>query len=236
MEPLKISKPGTLYVVATPIGNLEDITLRALDILRQVSVVACEDTRKTGRLLHRYNIKKRLISYYEPVERKRLPLILNTLRSGGHVALVSDAGTPGISDPGYPLIHQAISEGLPVVPIPGASAMATALSASGLPCHNFLFLGFPPPKKAASFKLLQSLGNLSATLVFYIPVRRISVFLQTAKEALGDRRIVVAREMTKIHEEFIRGRINEILMALKSQELKGEATLLIEGKTRKSAG
>jgi 16S rRNA (cytidine1402-2'-O)-methyltransferase len=235
MGDLKITKPGTLYVVATPIGNLEDITLRALDILRRVEVVACEDTRKTGRLLQRYELKKRLISYYEPVERKRLPLILETLRSGGDVALVSDAGTPGISDPGYPLIYQAISEGLPVVPIPGASAVASALSASGLPCHRFLFLGFPPPKKAASFKLLQSLGSESATLVFYIPVRRIAGFLQTARDVLGDRRIVIAREMTKIHEEFIRGRIDEVLSALISRDLKGEATLLIEGKTRKTA-
>jgi 16S rRNA (cytidine1402-2'-O)-methyltransferase len=236
MADSKNSNTGTLYVVATPLGNMKDITLRALDVLGRVDAIACEDTRKTGRLLQRYEIKKRLISYYQPVERKKLPLILDIIRGGGDVALVSDAGTPGLSDPGYPLIEKAISEGLPVVPIPGVSAVASALSASGLPCHRFLFLGFPPPKKAATVKLLQSLEEEKATLVFYLPVRRIADFLGAARAALGDRRAVIARELTKKHEEFIRGRISEILEALASRELKGEATLLIEGKTRKQAG
>jgi 16S rRNA (cytidine1402-2'-O)-methyltransferase len=233
MSDSRADNPGTLYIVATPLGNLEDITLRALNVLHSVEVIACEDTRQTSKLLNRYEIKKRLLSYYQPVEKKKLPLILNILRKGGDVALVSDAGTPGISDPGYPLIREVIANGILVIPIPGASAVASALSASGLPCHRFLFLGFPPPKKNASIKLLQSLADESATLIFYIPVRRISGFLEEAVNIFGNRRIVIAREMTKIHEEFIRGPLNEIKTELKSRELKGEATLLIEGKGKK---
>jgi 16S rRNA (cytidine1402-2'-O)-methyltransferase len=234
MNTVKKHTYGTLFIVATPIGNLEDITLRALKILQQVSVVACEDTRKTGRMLQKYKIKQKLFSYYQPKEKQRLPQILDMLRGGGDVALVSDAGTPGLSDPGYPLIKKALSEGIRVVPIPGPAAVTAALSAAGLPTSRFLFLGFPPPKKTAVEKLLKSLIEESATLVFYIPVRKIPAILEIVNNTMGDRTVVIARELTKLHEEFLRGQPQQILLRLNSTTLKGEATLLIEGKQRKS--
>jgi 16S rRNA (cytidine1402-2'-O)-methyltransferase len=220
---------GHLFVVATPIGNLEDITLRALRILGQVEAIACEDTRQTVKLLNRYGLKKRLISYFHPREGQKVPEIVALVRSGRDVALVSDAGTPGISDPGFPLIREALKEGLPVVPIPGPSAVATALSASGLPTHRFLFAGFPPPKKEGLRKLIGSLKEEEATLVFYLPTRRIHEFLEAVLTGMGDRRVVIARELTKIHEEFIRGTASGLLDDLKSRTLKGEATVLIDG-------
>ncbi|TEU06913.1 MAG: 16S rRNA (cytidine(1402)-2'-O)-methyltransferase [Candidatus Aminicenantes bacterium] len=230
------NKPsGTLYVVATPIGNLEDLTLRALRILEGVSLIACEDTRQTGKLLTRYNIKKTLISYYHPRESQKIPRIIDHLKRGEDVALVTDSGTPGISDPGYPLIREAITQGVKIVPIPGASALTAALSTSGLPTHRFLFLGFPPPKKEGTKKLLSSLKDEKSTLVFYLPTRRLHSFLQTALETIGNRRIVVAREMTKIHEEFIRGTAEELAQNLGQKKLKGEATILIEGSKSKPA-
>ncbi|MGD8534544.1 MAG: 16S rRNA (cytidine(1402)-2'-O)-methyltransferase [Candidatus Aminicenantes bacterium] len=224
------NKPwGILYVVATPIGNLEDLTFRALRILEDVSLIACEDTRQTRKLLTRYNIKKALISYYHPRESQKTPQIINQLKKGKDVALVTDSGTPGISDPGYPLIREAISRGIQIIPIPGASALTAALSASGLPTHRFLFLGFPSPKKVATKKLLSSLKNEKSTLVFYLPTRRLLSFLETALETLGNRPVVVARELTKIHEEFIRGTVGELVNSLKNRKLKGEATVLIQG-------
>ncbi len=221
--------PGTLYVVATPIGNLEDVTLRALRVLGEVRAVACEDTRQTLKLLNRYGLKKRLVSYFQPQEGRKIPEILGILRAGGGVALVSDSGTPGLADPGYPLIREALREGIPVVPIPGPSAAVCALSASGLPTHRFLFLGFPPPKKTGLRKLLQGVREERATLVLYLPLRRIVEFLDALLEELGDRQVVVAREMTKVHEEFIRGKAAEIMARLGEKALKGEATVLIEG-------
>jgi len=230
------NKPsGTLYVVATPIGNLEDLTFRALRILEGVSLIVCEDTRQTGKLLTRYNIKKTLISYYHPRESQKIPRIIDYLKRGEDVALVTDSGTPGISDPGYPLIREAINQGIKIVPIPGASALTAALSTSGLPTHRFLFLGFPPPKKEATKKLLSSLKDEKSTLVFYLPTRRLHSFLQTALETIGNRQIVVAREMTKIHEEFIRGTTEELAQNLGQKKLKGEATILIEGSKSKPA-
>lgn len=226
---------GTLFIVATPIGNLEDITLRALKILKQVSAVACEDTRKTGRMLHKYQIKQTLLSYYQPKEKQRLPHILDMLKSGKDVALVSDAGTPGISDPGYPLVKRALSEGIHVIPIPGPSAVTAALSAAGLPTSRFLFLGFPPPKKSAFEKLLRSRIEESATLVLYIPARKIPAVLEIVKKIMGDRTVVIARELTKLHEEFLRGQPQALLLQLKDSALRGEVTLLIEGKQRKSS-
>lgn len=220
---------GILYVVATPIGNLEDLTFRALRILEDVSLIACEDTRQTRKLLTKYNIKKSLISYYHPRESQKIPQIISQLKKGKDVALVTDSGTPGISDPGYPLIREAISRGIQIIPIPGASALTAALSASGLPTHRFLFLGFPSPKKVATKKLLSSLKNEKSTLVFYLPTRRLFSFLETVLETLGDRPVVVARELTKVHEEFIRGTVGELVKSLKERELKGEATVLIQG-------
>ena len=230
------NKPsGTLYVTATPIGNLEDLTFRALRILEGVSLIACEDTRQTRKLLTRYNIKKTLISYYHPRESQKIPRIIDHLKRGEDVALVTDSGTPGISDPGYPLIREAISNRIKIIPIPGASALTAALSASGLPTHRFLFLGFPPPKKEGTKKLLSSLKDEKSTLVFYLPTRRLHSFLQAVLETIGNRQVVVAREMTKIHEEFIRGTAEELGKNLGQKKLKGEATLLIEGSKSKSA-
>ncbi|MBC8359550.1 MAG: 16S rRNA (cytidine(1402)-2'-O)-methyltransferase [Candidatus Aminicenantes bacterium] len=227
-ENSKHKPSGSLYVVATPIGNLEDLTLRALRILGEVSTIACEDTRQTKKLLNKYNIKKPLISYYQPWEKQKIPQIIRLLKNGKDVALVTDSGTPAISDPGFLLIREAIEQGVKIIPLPGASALTTALSAAGLPTHRFLFLGFPPPKKVATTKLLQSLKNESVTLVFYLPTRRISTFLKLSLDILGNRKIVIAREMTKIYEEFFRGTTKELLKSLEGKKLKGEATVLIE--------
>jgi 16S rRNA (cytidine1402-2'-O)-methyltransferase len=227
------TKRGTLYIVATPIGNLEDLTIRGLRILKEVAAIACEDTRQTVKLLNKYGIHKKLISYYQPREGQRIPRILGLLESGEDVALVSDAGTPGISDPGFRLIREALKLGFKIVPVPGPSALVAALSAAGLPTHRFLFLGFPPPKKEQTQKLLQSLGREEATLIFYLPLRRLDEFLELAQGALGDREAVVAREMTKIHEEFLRGRISKIREESKTTSRKGEATLLIGGRPKK---
>jgi 16S rRNA (cytidine1402-2'-O)-methyltransferase len=221
--------PGDLYIVATPIGNLEDLTFRALRTLGEVSVIACEDTRQTIKLLNKYSIKKKLISYYQPKESQKIPKIISLLNQGKDVALVTDSGTPGISDPGYPLIREAIRQGIKIIPIPGPAAITAALSASGLPTHRFLFLGFLPPKKEATRKLLNSLKNEKATLVFYLPTRRLLPFLGITRETIGNRQIVIAREMTKIYEEFLRGTTEELLKKLEGKKLKGEATVLIEG-------
>ena len=220
---------GRLYVVATPIGNLEDITLRALRVLGEVAAIACEDTRQTVKILNRYGLKKPLISYFHPREGQRIPEIIRQLKEGRDIALVSDAGTPGISDPGFPLIREALRGGIPVIPIPGPSAVAAALSAAGLPTHRFLFVGFPPAKKTGLPKFLEPLAGEGATLVFYLPTRRLAEFLKAVTEILGDRQVVVARELTKIHEEFLRGNACDLARAVGSRTLKGEATVLVEG-------
>lgn len=230
------SEKGRLFVVATPIGNLEDLSLRVLRILQEVDAIACEDTRQTLKLLTRYGIKKRLISYYQPKEGRKIPLILSLLREGKDVALVSDSGTPGISDPGYPLIREAVQSGLKVVPLPGPSAVTAALSVSGLPTHRFLFLGFPPPRKEKTRKWLLSLVAEEATLVFYLPARRLAEFLALAEEALGDREAAVARELTKVHEEVVRGRISRLRHDLGTRTPRGEMTVVIRGSRRKKAG
>lgn len=220
---------GRLFVVGTPVGNLEDITLRALRVLGEVAAIACEDTRQTIKILNRYGIRKPLLSYFQPQEGRRVPEIVRLLQEGKDVALVSDAGTPGISDPGFPLIRAALKEGIAVVPIPGPSAVTAALSASGLPTHRFLFVGFPPPKATGLRKLLESLAAEKATLIFFLPTRKIPEFLAAVAGILGDRRVVVARELTKIHEEFLRGTVSELAAAIGSRALKGEATVLVEG-------
>jgi 16S rRNA (cytidine1402-2'-O)-methyltransferase len=224
---------GNLYVVATPVGNLEDLTFRALRILSQVEAIACEDTRQTLKLLSRYKIKKRLISYFQPKEGQKIPQIIRLLEEGKDVALVSDSGTPGISDPGFRLIREAISRGLKIIPVPGPSALIAALCAAGLPSHRFLFLGFPPAKKERTKKLLLSLKDEEATLIFYLPPRKLADFLEAVEETLGNRLSVLARELTKIHEEFIRADIRTLREKLGKMVLKGEATFLVCGKSRK---
>ena len=221
---------GSLYIVATPIGNLEDITLRALRVLGEVAVIACEDTRQTIKLLNKYGIKKELISYYQPREGRKIPLLLDILKKGKDIALVSDSGTPGISDPGFRLIREALKERIKVIPIPGPTASAAALSASGLPTHRFKFVGFPPPKKEAAKKWLVSMAEEEVTLIFYLPARKAVEFLGSVAEIWGERQVVLARELTKIYEEFLRGSAKEVLDLIAKRVLKGEITLLVNGK------
>ncbi len=226
---------GTLYVVATPIGNLEDITLRALRILREVDQIACEDTRHTRHLLDRHGITKPLVSYHEHNEQARAEELLRELEGGKNIALVSDAGTPLIADPGYRLVAQARSRGVTVSPIPGASALISALSASGLPTDSFFFGGFLPARKTQRRKILEEMKSYPATLVFYEAPHRILEALGDIAEVLGPRRVTVGRELTKIHEEFLVGNASEVLDALaKRPPLKGEITLMI-GKGEASA-
>jgi 16S rRNA (cytidine1402-2'-O)-methyltransferase len=219
---------GTLYVVATPIGNLEDISLRALRILREVDQIACEDTRQTRKLLDRHGISKPMVSYHEHNEQARAEQLLRELEAGKNIALVSDAGTPLIADPGYRLVAQARAQGVTVSPIPGASALIGALSASGLPTDSFYFGGFLPAKKTQRRKTLEELKSYPATLVFYEAPHRILEALIDIAEVLGPRRVTLGRELTKIHEEFLVGEASELREALeKRPTLKGEITLMI---------
>ena len=222
---------GILYIVATPIGNLEDITLRALRVLREVDLVAAEDTRRTRQLLTHYGIRKPLISYHEYNRRMREKTLLQELREGKNIALVTDAGTPGISDPGEELVRGAIQESIPLVPIPGPAALVTALSVSGLPTESFLFYGFLPSKAAARKKWLVSLKDRAETLVFYESPRRLGSLLEETAQILGDRRVVVAREMTKVYEEVYRGTVSEVLEQIGKKEVRGEVTVILEGCT-----
>lgn len=227
---LHIDETGALYVVATPIGNRDDITIRALNILGQVDLVAAEDTRHTGRLLAHHNIKCRMISFHEHNERKRTPDLINRLKAGSSVALVSNAGTPSVSDPGYRLVKEAIDSDIRVIPIPGVSAAITALCVAGMPTDSFVFLGFPAKKKARRLNQLNDLAGEHRTIVFYESPRRISTFLEEIIDIMGDRYGVLAREMTKLHEEFIRGSLSEILSSLNARPaIKGECTLLVTG-------
>ncbi|SPF38386.1 Ribosomal RNA small subunit methyltransferase I [Candidatus Sulfotelmatobacter kueseliae] len=219
----------TLYLVATPIGNLEDITLRALRVLKEVDVIACEDTRQTQKLLNHYAIATRTTSYHEHNEMTRAAELVKQMQEGASVALVTDAGMPGISDPGYRLITLAIRHHVPVVPVPGASAFLAALVASGLPTDSFRFSGFLPPKRGERRAALEAIRNSPRTAVFYEAPHRIIETLTDVVEVLGiARHVVVAREVTKLHEEFLRGSASEVLTDLKSREaVKGEITLLI---------
>ena len=220
--------PG-LYLVATPIGNLEDITLRAVRVLKESDVIACEDTRQTQKLLSHYGITTRTTSYHEHNELTRASELILELEQGARIALVTDAGMPGISDPGFRLVSLAIRHHVPVVPIPGASAFLAALVASGLPADSFRFSGFLPPKRGQRKEALENIRNSPRTQVFYEAPHRLKEALEDIVEVLGARRyIVVAREVTKLHEEFLRGRAGEILEQLNSRgEVKGEITLLI---------
>lgn len=219
---------AALYLIATPIGNLEDITLRALRILREeVDRIACEDTRHSRKLLDHYQITKPLISYHDHNERERGEQLLDALRAGERIALISDAGTPLISDPGYRLAASAASEGIPVIPIPGPSALISALCASGLPTDSFVFGGFLPPKQGQRRKALESWAASPATLVFYEAPHRIAEALEDVDAVLGSRPVVLARELTKLHEEFHRGTAAEIRAQLTSANSRGEMVLLI---------
>lgn len=225
-----IDETGALYVVATPIGNRDDITIRALNILGQVDLVAAEDTRHTGRFLSHHNIKCRMISFHEHNERERTPDLINRLKAGSSVALVSNAGTPSVSDPGYRLVKEAIDSDIRVIPIPGVSAAITALCVAGMPTDSFVFVGFPAKKKARRLNQLNDLAGEHRTIVFYESPRRISTFLEEIIDIMGDRYGVLAREMTKLHEEFIRGSLSEILSSLNARPaIKGECTLLVTG-------
>jgi 16S rRNA (cytidine1402-2'-O)-methyltransferase len=223
-------KPGTLFVVATPIGNLEDITLRALRILREVDLIAAEDTRHTRKLLSHFDIHTPLMSYYKEKEASRAQEIVARLLAGHQVALVSDAGTPGISDPGGILVHSAQEHGIAVVPVPGVSALATLLSVAGLTEPSHLFLGFLPAKGTERRKLLRGLKNDAHPLVFYESPRRIIASLADCLAELGDRRTVIGRELTKVHEEIASGGLAQLLAGLKAREaIKGEFVVLVAG-------
>jgi 16S rRNA (cytidine1402-2'-O)-methyltransferase len=220
--------PG-LYLVGTPIGNLEDITFRAVRVLKQADQIACEDTRQTQKLLNHYGIATRTVSYHEHNEFARAEELVRDLEAGARVALVTDAGMPGISDPGFRLISLAISHQIPVVPVPGASAFLAALAASGLPTDAFRFNGFLPPKSGQRRQMLESIKTSPRTQAFYEAPHRLKDAVEDVVAVLGkDRQLVVARELTKIHEEFLRGRSGDVLQILKSRgDIKGEITLLI---------
>ncbi|MDP2209201.1 MAG: 16S rRNA (cytidine(1402)-2'-O)-methyltransferase [Bacteroidota bacterium] len=221
-------QPGTLYIVSTPIGNLEDITFRAVKILSGVDLIAAEDTRKTKILLEHYNIKKELISYFQFNEAKRTPELIESLKSGKSIAIVSDAGTPGISDPAYRLVRAAIDDGINIIPIPGASALLAALVVSGLPTDGFVFEGFLPHKKGRRTKL-EHLKAESRTIILYESPHRILKTLQQLQETFGDRQVAVAREITKKFEEVFRGTLSEALNYFSSKSIKGEFVLVVKG-------
>ncbi len=223
-------RSGVLYVVATPIGHMKDITLRALEILGAVDLIAAEDTRHTGRFLAVHGIQKRLLSYHEHNEARRTPELIRLLREGSAVALVSDAGTPSISDPGYRLVQEAAGHHIRVVPIPGVSAAVAALSVSGLATDAFTFLGFPSRRKEKRLRQLAAAAQLPHTLIFYQSPQRLKVFLEELLAAVGDRPAVLAREITKMHEEFIRATLSEIAACIAGRDsVKGECTLLVAG-------
>ena len=232
----QIEAGGTLYVVGTPIGNKDDITLRALNTLKKVDLVAAEDTRLTGRFLLRHGIRVPLVSYHEHNESDRTADLIQRLRAGVSVALLSSAGTPTVSDPGYRLIEAAVFSGIAVVPIPGVSAAITALSVAGLATDAFVFIGFPAKKKGKRLKQLQVLSAETRTLIFYESPRRILALLGEIAEIMGDRKAALCREMTKLHEEFIRGAVSDIVKVLSGRTvIKGECTLLLEGQKQEEA-
>ncbi|MGH9359788.1 MAG: 16S rRNA (cytidine(1402)-2'-O)-methyltransferase [Terriglobia bacterium] len=218
---------GALFVVATPIGNLEDITLRAIRTLKEADLIACEDTRHTQGLLERYAIRTNLVSYHEHNEVMRAPELILLMEQGSRIALVSDAGMPAVSDPGYRLVRLAIRHGIAVTPVPGPSALVASLAASGLPIEHFRFLGFLPSKALPRQKALRSLAEAAETLVFYEAPHRVIEMIEDAIRILGDRPVVIAREVTKVHEEFLRGSASEVLGTLNGKSVKGEITVLI---------
>lgn len=218
---------GKLYIVATPIGNLEDITLRALRILKEVDVIAAEDTRQTLKLLNHFEITKHLISYHRHNESTKCELLIEKLKNGENVALVSDAGTPGISDPGEEVIKRAIEEKIEIIPVPGACAMINALICSGIDTKEFTFMGFLPLNKKLRKEKLEEIKNINKTIILYEAPHKIKETLKDLKEIINKRKIVLARELTKIHEEFIRGNIEQLIE--NAENYKGEMVIIIEG-------
>ena len=219
---------GVLYIVATPIGNLEDITLRAIRVLKEADAIAAEDTRHTQKLLSKFDIHTPLTSYHDHNKEEKAPVLVSRLLEGESIALVSDAGTPGISDPGYFLINLAIDQKVPVVPIPGATAAIAALSVSGLPTDRFVFEGFLPSKHTARMKRLTELAKEERTLIFYEAPHRIMQALEDMQTVLGDRKAVLTRELTKVHEQVLRGRIPDVRRQLEAGSMKGEFTIIVE--------
>lgn len=222
--------PGALFIVATPIGNLEDITHRAVRILREVDVIACEDTRRTQKLLNQFGIKTKTISYHEHNERERAEQLCQLLETGKDIAIVSDAGTPLISDPGFRIVNAAIQRNVPIVPIPGPTAFVTALAASGLASDQFLFVGFLPARANARRAKLEELREIAATLIFYEAPRRIAKTLKDALDVFGNRNATVARELTKLHEEIVRGSLAGLRQRFsQNPTARGEMVLIISG-------
>ncbi len=220
---------GCLYLVATPIGNLEDITVRALRVLGEADLIACEDTRRTAKLLNHYSIKKETVSYHQHNEMTRAAELVIRMEQGARVALVSDAGTPVISDPGYHLVSMCLRHRIPLIPIPGPSAAIAALAVSGLPSEEFVFVGFLPARAGERKKALERLAKEPRTMVFYEAPHRVVEMLAAAVEVLGRRQAVIARELTKVHEEFLRGDLAELLVRARRSPLRGELTVLIAG-------
>lgn len=226
------TKSGKLYLVPTPIGNLSDITKRALDVLASVDLVACEDTRNSGNLLSKFELKKRLISYHDFNERSRARQLLDELQEGRSVAVVTDSGSPGISDPAFRVVQIALENDIEIIPLPGPTALIPALTASGLPTDRFMFEGFLSHKSAAKKRRLEELADFAHTLVFYESPHRVPQTLAAMKEVLGDRRACLAREISKKFEEFVRGSISSILEQIAGRPVKGEVVLVVAGAER----
>jgi 16S rRNA (cytidine1402-2'-O)-methyltransferase len=220
---------GVLYIVATPIGNLEDITFRAIRILKEVHLIAAEDTRRTRKLLRAYEIRKPITSLYDQNERAKSVYLIDKLMKGVDIAYVSDAGTPGISDPGCELIRRAIENNIRIIPVPGVSAVITALSVSGFPSDAFVFYGFLPPKAGQRRTFLTSVKSEEKTLVFYESPKRLASTLQDMKNIFGEREVAVSRELTKVFEEILRGDLSHVIRALEGRVIKGEVTLVLAG-------
>ena len=223
---------GILYICGTPIGNLEDITLRALNILKKVKLIAAEDTRHTKKLLNYYQINTKVTSYYEYNKFKKAPYLVEKLKDGQEIALVSDAGMPGISDPGYVLINLALKNDIKIIPVPGVSALITALVVSGLPTDKFVFEGFLPRKTKERKKYFKSIENEERTIIFYETPHRLKKALKDMLDTWGDRKIIIARELTKKYEEIIRGKLSQVLNEINTKEIKGEITLVVQGGKR----
>jgi 16S rRNA (cytidine1402-2'-O)-methyltransferase len=218
-----------LYLVSTPVGNLEDITHRALNVLREVALIAAEDTRVTGRMLKHFGISKPMMSFYEHNEKGRIVQILERLKSGDSVAVVSNAGTPGISDPGYPLVRACVDEEIEIIPIPGATALVPAVVASGLPVNEFWYRGFPPRRPGRRDRFLEESKEAKATLVFYESPYRIKKMVEACLKVYGDRECALCRELTKKFEEIVRGSLSEVLERMNEKEPRGEYVLVVAG-------